>query len=171
VAREAPYDASAVVGALQQHGVRFVVIGGVAAIAQGSPLPTEDIDVTPDRAPDNLQSLVGALNDLDAKLRAESGGVDFPIEAQMLGARKMWTLTTRAGDLDLVFEPPGTRGYDDLRRHALHLDLGSGAPVLVAALPDVIRSKEASNREKDRMQLPALRRTLEIVRRREREQA
>jgi hypothetical protein len=163
VPREVPYDAAAIVGALQKHRVRFVVTGGVAAIAQGSPLPTEDIDVTPDRSPGNLRSLVDALNDLDAKLRTESGGVDFPIEPQMLGGTAMWTLTTRAGDLDLVFEPPGTRGYDDLRRRALELDLGSGAPVLVAALPDVIRSKEASSREKDRAQLPALRRTLELL--------
>jgi hypothetical protein len=127
--------------------------------------------VTPDRAPDNLQSLVGALNDLDAQLRTESGSVAFPIDPQMLAVAEMWKLTTRAGDLNLVFDPPGTRGYADLRRGAVELDLGSGAPVLVAALPDVIRSKEASNREKDRMQLPALRRTLELVRRREGEQA
>lgn len=165
--REIPYDAPAIVAALQKHAVRFVVIGGVAAIAHGSPLPTEDLDVTPDRSPDNLQSLVAALRDLDAKLRTESGGVAFPIDPQMLAGAEMWTLTTRAGDLDLVFDPPGTRGYDDLRRGAVELDLGSGGPVLVASLPDVIRSKEASNREKDRMQLPALRRTLEFVRTRE----
>lgn len=167
MAREVAYDAPAIIESLQKHGVRFVVIGGVAAIAHGSPLPTEDLDVTPDRAPDNLQSLVRALKDLGAQLRTESGGVAFPLEAQMLAGAEMWTLTTRAGDLDLVFDPPGTRGYEDLRRGAVELDLGSGAPVLVAALPDVIRSKEASNREKDRMQLPALRRTLELIRARE----
>jgi hypothetical protein len=171
VPREVAYDAPAIIAALQKHGVRFVVIGGVAAIAHGSPLPTEDVDVTPDRAPDNLEPLVGALNELDAKLRTEAGDVAFPIDPRMLAGAEMWTLTTRSGDLDLVFDPPGTRGYDDLRRSAVALDLGSGAPVLVAALPDVIRSKEASNREKDRMQLPALRRTLEILRRSEREQS
>jgi hypothetical protein len=171
VPREVAYDAPAIIAALQKHGVRFVVIGGVAAIAHGSPLPTEDVDVTPDRAPDNLEPLVGALNELDAKLRTEAGDVAFPIDPRMLAGAEMWTLTTRSGDLDLVFDPPGTRGYDDLRRGAVALDLGSGAPVLVAALPDVIRSKEASNREKDRMQLPALRRTLEILRRSEREQS
>ena len=165
--REAPYDAPAIIASLQKHGVRFVVIGGVAAIAQGSPLPTEDLDVTPDRAPDNRKSLVAAREDIGAQLRTESGGVALPIEPKWLAGAEMWALTTRAGDLDLVFEPPGTRGYDDLRRSAVELDLGSGAPVLVAALPDVIRSKEASNREKDRMQLPALRRTLELMRRHE----
>ena len=166
--REVPYDAPGIIAALQKHGVRFVVIGGVAAIAHGSPLPTEDLDVTPDRARDNLEALVGALKELDARLRTESGGVAFPIDAQILAGTERWTLTTRAGDLDLIFAPPATRGYDDLRRGAVEVDLGSGEPVAVASLADVIRSKEASGREKDRMQLPALRRTLELVRRRER---
>jgi hypothetical protein len=166
---EIPYDAPAILAALQKHCVRFVVIGGVAAIAQGSPLPTEDIDITPDRAVDNLDALASALRDLDAKLRTAQGPVDFPLDAQMLVQNEMWTLTTRAGDLDLCFEPPGTGGYDDLRRGALELDLGSGTTVLVAALADVIRSKETAHRPKDIAQLPALRQTLEVIRGRERE--
>jgi hypothetical protein len=159
-----PYDAAAIVAALQQHGVRFVVIGGVAAIAQGSPLPTEDIDITPDSAPDNLESLAAALVDLEAKLRTPKGPVDFPIDPKMLADNVVWTLSTRAGNFDLRFEPAGTKGYEDLRREAEPFDLGSGEPVWVASLRDVIRSKEAAGREKDRMQLPALRRTLEIRR-------
>jgi hypothetical protein len=164
VSAEIPYDAPAIIAALQRHGVRFVVIGGVAAIAQGSPLPTEDMDVTPDREVDNLDALARALGDLDAKLRTEQGPVDFPLDGPMLARNVMWTLTTRAGDLDLCFEPPGTRGYNDLRRGALELDLGSGTTVLVAALTDVIRSTEAAGRPKDIAQLPALRQTLEVRR-------
>jgi len=166
---ERPYDASAIIAALQEQDVRFVVIGAVAAIAHGSPLPTEDMDVTPDPAGDNLAALAAALVDLKAKLRTPRGPVDFPIDAQLLAANDTWTLTTRVGSLDLVFEPAGTRGYDDLRRSALELDLGSGKPVLVAALSDVIRSKEADGRPKDIAQLPALRQTLEVIRERERQ--
>lgn len=162
-----PYDASEIVGVLQRHGVRFVVIGGVAAIAQGSPLPTEDIDVTPDREPDNLVRLAEALRDLKAKLRTPQGPVDFPIDPSMLAGNTAWTLSTRAGAFDLRFEPAGTGGYDDLRRDARSLDLGSGEPVLVASLVDVIRSKEAAHRLKDQAQLPALRQTLETQRKRE----
>jgi hypothetical protein len=165
---EGPYDAAAIVAALQKHGVRFVVIGAVAAIAHGSPLPTEDMDITPDRGDDNLESLAAALLDLKARLRTPRGVVEFPIEPELLAGNTVWTLTTRAGDLDLSFEPTGTRGYDDLRRQAVELDLGSGTPALVASLADVIRSKEAANRPKDQAQLPALRQTLEVIRERER---
>jgi hypothetical protein len=90
--------------------------------------------------------------------------VEFPIEPRFLAGVEAWTLATDAGDLDLVFAPPGTRGYDDLRRDAVELDLG--VPVLVASLRDLIRMKEASNRPKDIAQLPALRATLDRVRRR-----
>jgi hypothetical protein len=167
VQRPRPYDASAIVSALQEHRVRFVVIGGVAAIAQGSPLPTEDMDVTPDPAAENLIALAAALVDLDAKLRTPEGPVDFPIVARMLSGSTIWTLTTRAGALDLCFEPSGTQGFDDLRRGALELDFGTQRPVLVASLLDVIRSKEAAGRPKDVAQLPALRQTLEVIRERE----
>jgi hypothetical protein len=162
-----PYDAGAIVSAFQRHGVRFVVIGGVAAIAHGSPLPTQDFDVTPDRRSDNLEALAAALVDLGAKLRTPQGPVAFPIAAKMLAGNTAWTLSTTAGALDLCFEPAGTGGYDDLRRGALELDLGSGRPAPVASLLDVIRSKETANREKDRAQLPALRQTLEVIRERE----
>jgi hypothetical protein len=153
---------------LDRHRVRYVVIGGVAAIAQGYPLTTEDLDVTPDAEPENIERLVEALRELDAKLRTPTEPVAFPIDVKMITGVAAWTLDTNAGPLDLVFAPVGTEGYDDLRRDAVRLDLGLGTPTLVASLRDLIRMKEASAREKDRAQLPALRRTLEVIRQRER---
>ncbi len=153
---------------LVRHGVRFVVVGAVAAIAQGSPLPTEDVDITPARDQDNLERLATALVELKATLRVENhlGGVPFPFDAATLERNEIWTLTTPDGDLDIVFVPAGTSGYDDLRRSAIVVDFGSST-VAMASLSDVIRSKQAAGRPKDLGQLPALRQTLEIVRRRE----
>lgn len=155
---------------LVRHQVRFVVIGGIAAIAQGYPLPTEDVDITPARDEENLQQLAAALRDLKARLRVpeRQEPVAFPIDARMLAQAESWTLRTRFGDLDVVFLPAGTRGFEDLKRGATSVDLGSRVVVrvLVASLADVIRSKEAANRPKDQAQLPALRQTLEIIHRR-----
>ena len=156
--------------ALDHHGVRYIVIGAVAAIAQGYPLTTSDLDVTPARDPENIERLVSALRDLAATLRTPTDPVAFAIDAKMVAGAEAWTLATNAGPLDLVFVPAGTSGYDDLRRDAIELDLGTGRRVPVASLRDVIRMKEASNREKDRAQLPALRRTLELIRERERKE-
>lgn len=163
------FDPVPLLDALQRHGVEFIVVGAAAAIAQGSPLPTYGLDVTPANDPQNIERLVAALADVDAKLRTPSEPVAFPLDTKMLASAEAWTLETSSGSLDLVFMPAGTQGYGDLRRDALVVDLGTEEPVLVASLRDVIRMKEASNREKDRAQLPALRRTLELIRARERE--
>ncbi|HET7857053.1 MAG TPA: hypothetical protein VFL41_11410 [Gaiellaceae bacterium] len=154
---------------LDRHGVEFVVIGAVAAIAQGYPLNTSDLDVTPARHPVNLERLAAALTELEARLRVPNNrdGVEFPIEPNYLGRAESWTLTTRYGPLDVLFQPTGTRGYDDLRRGAVGFDI-AGTPTRMASLVDLIRMKEASARPKDLAQLPALRQTLEIARERER---
>ena len=153
---------------LHRHGVRFVVVGAFAAVAQGYPLPTEDVDITPARDPENMERLVSALTELEAKLRLpRDDAVEFPLEPELIANARLWTLATKAGDLDLVFEPAGTRGYEDVRRDAIEQTL-RGTPVRLASLRDIIRMKEASNRPKDQAQVPALRQTLEVVRERER---
>jgi hypothetical protein len=74
-------------------------------------------------------------------------------------------LTTKHGDLDLVMVPAGTTGFRDLIRESdnLLIALDPDLRVNVASLADVIRSKEAAGREKDRAALPMLRRTLDEV--------
>lgn len=147
---------------LERHGVRYVLIGGLAATLYGSPNVTTDVDITPatDRA--NLRKLAQALDELDARIRTEGEpeGLAFDRSAEMLERVAMLNLTTRAGNLDLAFEPQGTWGYPDLRRHAVTIEV-HGLQVPVAALADVIRSKEAAGRDRDRLVLPSLRRLLD----------
>jgi hypothetical protein len=162
------FDPTELLAALRKHELEFVVIGAIAAIAQGYPLTTRDLDITPARDPANVQRLAEALRDLEARLRRPGEPVDFPIEPDFLGDVDSWTLSTRAGQLDILFRPDGTKGYGDLRRDAVQVTIG--VPVLAASLRDVIRMKEASGRPKDEAQLPALRQTLEVVRRREAEE-
>lgn len=162
------YEFGEILRVLKKHDVRFIVIGAIAAIAQGYPLNTQDIDITPTRDPANLERLAAALRELGARLRVptDEAGVAFPVDAQMLAGAEMWTLQTQHGDLDISYVPSGTQGYEDLRRDARDEEIG-GVEVAIASLTDIIRSKEAAGREKDQAQLPALRRTLELVRRRE----
>jgi hypothetical protein len=66
---EAPrLDVPRILGSLRRHRVDFVVIGAIAAIAQGYPLPTQDLDVTPDPRPDNLEPARG----VDTRARGEA---------------------------------------------------------------------------------------------------
>lgn len=163
-------DPKRLTSALVRRDVDFIVIGAIAAIAQGYPLNTQDLDITPARDPDNLERLAAALKDLDARLRIpnDPSGIEFPIEARFLGSVDSWTLKTPSGDLDLRFRPSGTAGYEDLKRGAISAELW-GHEILVSSLPDIIRMKEAAARPKDLAQLPALHQTLE--KRRERRQS
>ena len=124
---------------LDRHGVQYVLVGGLAAVLHGSPLPTLDADICPASDTDNLDRLARALDELDARIRtpdAEDGGA-FPREAAFLGGINLLNLVTRRGDLDLAFTPAGTNGFADLSRNALPCAVG-GVTVLVASLDDVI---------------------------------
>lgn len=154
------FDAVAIIEVLRRHGVEFVAIGGWAAVVQGSPVPTQDVDIVPSTTRDNYARLSAALNELDAKVRAE--GVEplpFDHDADSLAAARIWNLTTKYGDLDITTEPTGTHGYDDLKRDAIEITL-RGVPVKLASLADIVRSKEAAGRDKDRRALPVLRELL-----------
>ncbi|CAN5334953.1 hypothetical protein BH20ACT5_BH20ACT5_08830 [soil metagenome] len=163
-----PFEPEPMLAALQRHEMEFVLIGGMAAIFHGSPLLTQDIDITPARNRENLTRLSAALTELDAKVRAVEldEALPFSHDADSLAAVQVWNLSTPYGDLDISFVPTGTTGYDDLRRDAGRVDF-RGLQIWVASLADVIRSKEAAGRDKDRRALPVLR---EILARRLHEQ-
>lgn len=143
---------------LNEHGVAYVLIGGLAATLHGSPLRTGDADICPATDQQTLERLAKALQHMEARLRTPEapGGLPFPCDAAFLRRVELLNLTTRYGDLDLSFRPSGTRGYEDLKVSAVKVDL-EGLIVPTAALADVIRSKEAAGREKDRHALPTLR--------------
>lgn len=154
------FRADEILRVLERHQVSFVLIGGFAANVHGSPMLTTDVDITPQELPDNLARLSAALTELDARIRAE--GVEplpFSHDAESLAAGRSWNLTTRFGDLDISMTPSGTRGYDDLRRDAVEVTV-RGVPVLLASLADIVRSKDAAGRDKDRRALPVLRELL-----------
>jgi hypothetical protein len=154
-----PYE---ILESLRAHGVRYVVVGGFAAVAHGSPLPTSDIDITPALEEDNLTALSDVLRDLDARIRVAGvpEGVPFAHDARMLRQQSVLNLVTRCGDLDLVLAPAGVDGYDELAAHAVVVTV-HGVPLPLASLADVVRSKEAANRPKDQAALPVLRALLE----------
>lgn len=158
-----------ILAALAAQNVRFVLIGGMAAILHGDAGVTVDLDIVPAGDAENLDRLAAALRGLNARIRTEGepNGLPFDCSATFLsnlGPDALLNLTTCAGDMDIVLMPAGTRGFNDLRQDAVAIDT-AGIMLLVASLPDIIRSKAAADRDKDRQALPRLRALLERSRR------
>jgi len=157
------FDPVRIIEVLARNGVDFVVIGGFAAELYRAPVPrTQDIDVTPGLSEASLSRLSEALRELAARIRTHAvpEGLVFSHDARSLARASIWNLMTSAGDFDLSFRPSGTDGYEDLARNAVVVDLG-GHDIAIAALADVVRSKEAAGRPKDLVALFTLRPWLE----------
>lgn len=154
-------NAGVILSVLERHEVQYVLIGGLAAIVHGSPFPTEDLDLTPETSRENLSRLSDALRELDAKVRAAEldEALPFNHDADSLGAVRIWNLVTQHGALDISMVPTGTGGYADLVRDSDETSI-FGVMVKVASLADIIRSKQAANRNKDLRVLPTLREIL-----------
>jgi hypothetical protein len=152
------FDPYELLGALQARRVSFVVIGGFARVVHGTRELTEGMDITPSMREDNLAALEVALEDLDAH-RADSQQLDLRDLP-----RPVAELETRAGELKLVPEPAGTRGYDDLRRRAAREPLGHGLRPQVAAADDLARMLGSLDRQPDVERLLRLRRLMNLER-------
>ena len=163
--RVPPLDPELLFTTLARHHVEFVLIGALAARLYGFPRFTQDADITPARDPTNLQRLAAALRELDARIYTAQipEGLPFDCSPQMLARSEIWNLTTKAGRLDLAFNPSGTTGFPDLAPQAARFDL-YGHQLLAARLEDIIRSKEAAGRPQDRQDVVVMREMLKRTR-------
>ena len=152
---EPEFEPESVVRLLGRHRVRYVVIGGLAAVTHGAPLITQDIDICYARDDANLRRLARALIEIHSQLRGADRDLRVRLDAKTLRAGDAFTLTTDMGWLDLLGAPAGTDGYEDLARTADAFDL-FGYRVLVASVEDLIRMKRASGRPKDLLALEEL---------------
>jgi hypothetical protein len=128
---------------LNEEGVEYVVVGGLAAVVHGSSLPTEDIDVVPSREPANLDRLGRALTRMNALLRTSDEPVETRIDGPFLANMPfMLNLVTDYGEMDLTFSPSGgLGGFDEWNANAIVVDISDGLSVHIAALDDIIASK------------------------------
>jgi GNAT superfamily N-acetyltransferase len=128
----------------KRHGVEFMFIGRGAAIMQGLPALTQDVDVFPLKSLDNNAKIVAALSELGFELSPE--------QEQEVKSGKDFVQFTHPFEFDLVFAPDGFESYQDALKFKTEVD---GIPVL--SIAGIIKNKAAANRPKDREALPLLR--------------
>jgi hypothetical protein len=150
-----PFDPLAIIRVLNAHGVRYVVIGGIAAGVQGVIWATFALDICHARDRANHERLAAALDELQARPRGLPDGVEVVLDARGIAAGTTWTLTTRHGSLDLLAEPWAGTDYDALASHARRIE--GEESYLVATIDDLIAMKSAAGRPKDVGQVALLR--------------
>jgi len=128
--------------------VAGVIVGNVAAILKDAPMLTRDVDVFVGDGP-------RVRKKMDGLAKALQGAAPQPTAHD--GVR----ITTAVVPVDVLFRIAGEMSFDDVRTRATAYDF-AGEKLVVASLEDVIRSKEAADRKKDRAALPLLRDTLAV---------
>lgn len=141
-------DFPRLIGALCDARVEFILVGGAAAVAHGSARLTQDLDVVYRRSAENIARLVAAVKPLDPYLRGAPPGLPFVFDERTVTNGLNFTLTTSAGDLDVLGEIVGGGRFEDLAPHAVPLAL-FGHDCLCLGLEKLIAVKRAAGRPKD----------------------
>ena len=131
--------------ALARHQVTYLFIGKSGAILLGFPDTTQDADLFVKRSPENGRALADALKDLDFALTEEQ-------RADLERGKDFVQLKNGPFDVDVIYAPDGIEDFDDAWKRHVEVE---GFPV--CHIDDIIASKEAANRLRDRESLPRLR--------------
>jgi hypothetical protein len=159
VAEKPRFDPYELLGALERRRITYILIGGFARVIQGTEEITLGVDIVPSMREENLSRLAQALDDLGAE---RVDGKELDVSPASLGEEAVLALRTDHGELKVVPEPAGTRGYDDLRWHATGEHIGKGLRLRVASVDDLARMVAALGRERDMPKLLQLRRIAEF---------
>jgi hypothetical protein len=155
------FDPYAILQEFDNARTFFVLIGGLARVIQGSDELTEGLDIAPSLSKENLGRLGRALENMNAR-RTDGQPLDLTdLDPQH---EPVIEVTSDFGQIKIVPEPAGTRGYEDLRFRANRERLGHGVRPSVASPGDLVRMMEALDRQPDPLVLETMRRVLELER-------
>lgn len=145
---------------LVRHEVEFVIVGGVAALLEGAPILTLDLDILHRKTPENVERLLRALEEIHARYRDPAGRLILP-DANHLLENHFNLLITDLGALDILGGLGEGLEYESLGGRTQEYEM-AGIRVRALDLPTLIEVKERVGRDKDRAVLPVLRQTLEL---------
>ena len=145
---------------LADEGVEFIGVGMVAAILQGVPLSTMDLDIVHRRTPKNVERLLRVLADIDAVARNDPRRLR-PNETHLLGPGHI-LLQTRFGDFDCLGAIDEGRNYEDLLHACLSIYI-EGRTLQFLRLSEVLAIKRRAGRPKDLAAIPYIESTIDEI--------
>ena len=147
---------------LGEAGIEFIVVGGLAAVAQGAPVTTFDLDIVHHQTAKNIKKLSVFLKSISAIQRRPDDKIIEPTEKD-LKAKGHLLLNSRLGPLDILAFIEQGRGYRELLSDAVEIEL-YGYKVNVLSLHALIDLKRDSKDPQERHRLPILEETLRQIR-------
>ncbi len=151
-------DLSAILEGLIKADVKFILVGGLAAVVQGAPVTTLDVDIVHNRSSENIAKLLAFLNSIAAIYRRMDDKVIEPKKDDLSGTGHA-LFTTRFGPLDVLAVIEEGKTYEDLMAHTIEIDF-RGHVIRVLDLKMLIKLKRISKDPKDKQRLPILEETL-----------
>ena len=130
---------------LRKHDVQYLFIGKFGAILYGYPGTTQDIDIFPRKDKSNCERLAKTLEELGFRL-------DENLKAAILTGKDFIQIRGGPFPIDIVFAPDGIESFEDAEKHK-HLVDGQFS---CASIDDIIKSKKAAGRQRDKEELPRL---------------
>ena len=149
---------SAILEGLIEAGVYFILVGGLAAVVQGAPVTTMDVDIVHNQSPENIAKLLSFLKSIDAFHRRPDDKVIEPKEGDISGMGHA-LFTTRFGPLDVLAVIEEGKAYGDLLEHTVEIEFRNHT-IRVLDLKMLIRLKRTSSDIRDMQRLPVLEETL-----------
>jgi hypothetical protein len=150
----APADLATLLERLAASGVELILVGGLAAVAQGAPIATFDADIVHRRTEDNVDRLMACLLEIGAHYRGRPPPPLLPDRQALFGPGHS-LLATRLGQLDVLGAIEEGRGYEDLLPDAVTIPMGAH-PLRVLSLEAIVRLKRTSTHPKDKLRMPIL---------------
>jgi predicted nucleotidyltransferase len=145
---------------LTRHEVEFIVVGGVAAVLEGSPVLTFDLDIVYNTSESNSDRLAAALVEINARYKDPAGRHIVPDVPRLLTMR-LHLLETDLGPLDVLRAVGDGLGYEELLARSVVHDLDDFS-IRAIDLETLIEAKEYANRPKDHHHLLFLRQLLDL---------
>jgi hypothetical protein len=154
-------DLSAILEGLLEAEIKFILVGGLAAVVQGAPVTTMDIAIVHNRSPENKSKLIAFLKSIDATYRRTDDKVIGPNEGDISGMGH-FLFTTRFGPLDVLAFIEQGKAYEDLLEHTVEIEF-RGHIIRVLNLKALVEFKKTSRDPKDKQRLMVLEETLRQV--------
>jgi hypothetical protein len=156
--KESDTDLSALLEGLVRADIKFILVGGLAAVVQGAPITTMDVDIVHERSPENITRLLAFLKSIGAIHRRPDDKVIAPKDQDISGHGHA-LFTTRFGPLDVLAVIEEENTYEDLFEHTVEIAF-RGHTIHVLDLKAMVKLKRISKDPRDRQRLPVLEETL-----------